>query len=133
MFEIKSFHRKSSKLGIEEEDLIESAKEIQKGLFEASLGGKLFKKRIARKNEGKSGGFRTILAYQDDERLFYLYVFEKSKQANVNKREQEALKKLGALLLSYTDKELTEAETIGELHELVWKEEDEEQKEGQSE
>jgi hypothetical protein len=34
---------------------------MTEGLFDADLGGGLFKKRIARQGQGKSGGFRTLV------------------------------------------------------------------------
>ena len=44
--------------------LLKAAKEIDQGLVDASLGGNLVKKRVARKGEGKRGGFRTIVVFQ---------------------------------------------------------------------
>jgi len=35
---------------------------MQAGLYEADLGGGLLKKRIARPGQGKSGGYRTLVA-----------------------------------------------------------------------
>jgi hypothetical protein len=60
---------------------------------EADLGGYLFKKRIARADGGKSGGYRTILGFRksDSSRVFYLYGFPKNARANITPRERAAL------------------------------------------
>ena len=47
------------------------------GLFEADLGGGLLKKRIARSGQGKSGGFRTLVATICGERSIFMFGFSK--------------------------------------------------------
>jgi hypothetical protein len=42
--------------------LCDAVREMQQGIYEADLGGGLLKKRISRHGQGKSGGFRTIVA-----------------------------------------------------------------------
>jgi hypothetical protein len=41
-----------------------AATEAFAGQYDADLGGYLFKKRIARQDGGKSGGYRTILGFR---------------------------------------------------------------------
>ena len=52
--------------GLSNPTLIRAAKEINQGLIDANLGGRLVKKRIARKGQGKSNGFRTIVVFQKE-------------------------------------------------------------------
>ena len=85
------------------------------GLFEADLGGGVLKKRIARAGQGKSGGFRTLVATNRDDRWVFVFGFSKNVRANVDKDEQEALKKLAEHLLGLTDAAMRRAETAGEL------------------
>ena len=44
---------------------------MEKGLFEANLGNGLYKKRIARPNQGKSDGYRVLLAFKQKNHLFF--------------------------------------------------------------
>lgn len=88
------------------------------GLFDAELGGGLFKKRIARPGQGKSGGFRTLVATQRGKRWIFLYGFPKNERNNINKDEEEALEKLAAHLLSLSPQALSTAQQAGELIEV---------------
>jgi len=44
--------------------LVKSIDDSERGIVDANLGGCLVKLRVPRPNEGKSGGFRTIVAYR---------------------------------------------------------------------
>ncbi|MDZ4759881.1 MAG: type II toxin-antitoxin system RelE/ParE family toxin [Alphaproteobacteria bacterium] len=57
-----------------------------------SLGGGLYKVRIARPGRGKSKGWRVLVAYVDRELPAYLLaVFAKGDRANLTMKEVEAL------------------------------------------
>ncbi len=57
-----------------------------------SLGGGLWKLRVAREGAEKSGGFRTLHFYRrDDMPLFLLTVFAKNEKANISASERRAL------------------------------------------
>jgi hypothetical protein len=88
------------------------------GLFEADLGGGLLKKRIARPGEGKSGGYRTLVATNRGGRWVFVFGFPKNERSNIDKDEQEALKKLAAHLLSLTISAIGKAISDGELIEV---------------
>ena len=88
------------------------------GLFEADLCGGLLKKRIARPRHGKSGGFRTLVATNQRSRWVFLFGFPKNERSNIDKDEEEALKKLAAHLLSLTAQALGKAQRDGELTEI---------------
>ena len=75
----------------------------------------MLKKRIARAGQGKSGGFRTLVATNRGERWVFVFGFSKNVRANVDKDEQDALKKLAEYLLGLTDAAMRTAETAGEL------------------
>lgn len=53
------------------------------GNYEASLGKKVFKKRIAIGSKGKSGSARTIVAFQQGNNVFFMYGFAKGRRANI--------------------------------------------------
>ncbi|AEF85671.1 conserved hypothetical protein [Treponema primitia ZAS-2] len=106
IFKTKRFARLSDKAGITDTDLSAAAEEVSRGAYEADLGGGVFKKRIARSGAGKSGGYRVILFFQQDERLFFEYVFAKSGQANIGDKELRWFRKVSKEYLEYTEKEL---------------------------
>src|SRR5580704_14012059 len=96
IYKTRSFARWARKEGLGDEALCLAVEEMSHGLFEANLGGNLFKKRIARPGQGKSGGFRTIVATNLKSRWFFVYGFAKNERDNIDDDEQAALKKLAA-------------------------------------
>ncbi len=61
------------------------------GRFAANLKGCLVKLRIPRKGEGKSGGYRAIVAYHSGSRAFFLYGFGKNERANIGDGKRKHL------------------------------------------
>lgn len=55
--------------------------QITAGLYEADLGGGLLKKRVARAGQGKSRGFRTLVATNKGRRWFFMYGFARTSAA----------------------------------------------------
>jgi len=91
---------------------------MQQGLYEADLGGGLLKKRVARAGQGKSGGFRTIVATNRGDRWFFVHGFAKNEQSNIDDVEEAALKKLAKTLLTLSPASLAKAESMGEIIEV---------------
>jgi hypothetical protein len=106
IFKTKRFTRLSDKAGITDADLAAAAGEVNRGEYEADLGGGVFKKRIARSGAGKSGGYRVILFFRKDDRLFFSYVFSKSDRGNISKSELKDFKDLAKIYLEYTEEQL---------------------------
>ena len=86
--------------------------------MDANLGGHIYKKRLAKPGGGKSGGWRTLLAFKLGNKAFFVYGFAKNSRANVDARELKALKLLAKTLLSYSDEQLIKAVTAAELSEV---------------
>lgn len=72
---------------IADEDFLEAIHRADRGLIDANLGGGLIKQRIARKGRGRSGGYRTIVAYRMGNRAVFLYAFAKNEQENIGPDE----------------------------------------------
>ena len=125
IYKNKWFHRWSKKEGLNDETLCAAVEEMAAGLFEADLGGGLLKKRIARGGQGKSGGFRTLVATNRGDRWVFVFGFSKNVRANIDKDEQEALKKLAEHLLGLTSAAMRTAVMAGELIEVECDEKDE--------
>ena len=114
-FKTKLFARWSKKEGITNHALSQAISEIEKGVVDADLGSQLYKKRIARQGQGKSGGFRTLIAFRKKDKAFFLYGFDKGERSNIDQKEKEALKKLSQELMRYSEKELNTAVKQGAL------------------
>ncbi len=119
------FDRWARKQGLAPSSLCAAVKEMTKGLWDADLGSGLFKKRIARPGQGKSGGFRTLVATNRGSRWVFVYGFPKSARGNTTEDEEEALKKLAEHLLGLTAQAIRQAQREGELIEVTCHEEDE--------
>jgi hypothetical protein len=118
VYKTRWFDRWARKQGLIDPSLCAAVSEIATGLYDADLGGGLLKKRVARAGQGKSGGFRTLVATNKGNRWFFMYGFAKSERSNTDKDEEEALKKLAVQFLSLTEYALGKAEKTGELVEV---------------
>ena len=120
VFVHKQFDRWAEKEGIDDATLTEAALEAFNGGYEADLGGYLFKKRVARKNDGKSGGYRTILCFKkaDEDRVFFLHGFGKNKKSNILKSEEKALKLLAESLVKLSDTQINELKSKKTIREI---------------
>ena len=118
VFVVKAFIRFQRKERIADEALCEAIERAEQGLVDADLGGGLIKQRVARQGQGKSGGYRTIVAYRVGDRAVFLRGFAKSQQANIEPKEQRALAVLGRELIGMNDDELEDFIGDGEIMEL---------------
>ena len=106
IFKNRDFKKWSAKEGINDITLVQAVNEMERGLIDAALGGHVFKKRVALKGRGKSGGVRTLLAYKLDDKAFFIYGFAKNTQANISDRELKVLKRYAKELFGYNDDSL---------------------------
>ena len=118
VYKTRWFDRWARKQGLSMPSLCAAVREMTAGLYAADLGGGLLKKRIARPGQGKRGGFRTLVATNKGNRWVFVYGFPKNERSNIDKDEEEALKKLAAHLLSLTAQALDEAQRAEELMEV---------------
>lgn len=120
VFKTKWFARYTRKEGIDEKVLVEAIREVEKGLLDADYGCGLIKKRIARDGAGKSGGYRSIIAYRSGTRSVLLYCFAKSDIENLKKGEVTAYKMITAKYFGFSDAEIASALKNGELEEVEY-------------
>jgi hypothetical protein len=123
IFTVKWFQKWARKEGVSKSALRDAVGEINGGLYDADLGGQVFKKRVALPGQGKSGSVRTIIAFKIDDKAFFIFGFAKRKRANIKDNELKALKLLANELLNYSDKQLSDALTKKELVEISNEEE----------
>jgi len=119
VFQTRWFSRWARKQGLSAKALCAAVAEIQQGLYEADLGGGLVKKRVARPGQGKSGGFRTLIATNRGDRWVFVFGFPKNVRSNIDQTEEAALKLLSAKLLALSARDLRAAIEAGELLEVT--------------
>ena len=78
IYVLKVFDKNIKGDGIDDTALCTAAQEVINGVYEASLGGGVFKKRIPLPNTGKSGGARAVIAFKAGNRLFFMNGYPKS-------------------------------------------------------
>jgi hypothetical protein len=120
VFKIPWFARFAAKEGITDHELKAIVNEtLETGQAEANLGGGVYKVRVARPGEGKSGGYRVIVFFKSEFRTFFVYAFEKSNRANIGQGEKRAFKKDAKIDLSLTDAEIAARIARGTLIEVL--------------
>jgi hypothetical protein len=84
-----------------------------------SLGASLYKLRLAtNEGKGKSGGSRCILAYKQNNKLFWLHLFSKNDKENITTNELKKLKTLSNILFGLSNEEVSNLINLGELWEV---------------
>lgn len=86
--------------------LKEAIVRAERGLIDADLGGGVFKQRLARPGQGRSGGYRSIIIFQKGERAFFVYGFAKSDRENIDPDEAAAFKKSAKAFFALSDKQI---------------------------
>ena len=102
------FARFAGKEGITDRELMEVVDQLEAGQADADLGGDVYKVRIARPGEGKSGGFRVVVFFRSEERAFFVYGFAKSDRDNISQGELRAFKQRAKDALLMTDEHIME-------------------------
>jgi hypothetical protein len=119
VFATKVFGRFARKERLENKRLCEAIERAERGLIDANLGGGLLKQRVARKGRGRSGGYRTVIAYRASQRSVFLYGFAKNERDNIENWELDALRKLARQYLDYNDLQIVKAIEAAELKEVL--------------
>ena len=112
------FKRFAKREEISNETLRETIDRAERGLIDADFGGNVIKQRIARPNEGKSGGYRTIIIFKKVDKAFFVYGFAKNERDNIRKDEKEAFKEAAKELLALSDEQIQKLIKTGGLIEV---------------
>jgi hypothetical protein len=118
VFVTKGFDKFAHKSRISDLTLVDRIIQADRGLIDANLVGCLVKLRVARENQGKSGGYRTIVAYRSGDKAFYIYGFSKNETENIDSHEIRTLEQYGSLLMSLSEVELKAALDAQELRQI---------------
>ncbi|GHU47287.1 addiction module toxin RelE [Spirochaetia bacterium] len=117
IFKAKWFTKFVERETISDGELKEVVRQAETGQV-VNLGGDVFKIRLARAGEGKSGGYRLILFFRQGEYTFFEYAYPKSKRDNISDKDLKRFKILAKTHLALTDKEIKkriEDETLSEI------------------
>jgi len=117
VFKNKWFAKFARKENISDKSLMQAVREIEAGKIDADYGGGLIKQRIARTNEGKSGGYRSIFLYKRGDKALFVYGFAKSERDNIDDIEVREYKELAKIVSAFTDEEIAKLIKDG-----VWQE-----------
>jgi hypothetical protein len=114
----KAFKRFQRKERIGDQALLQAVERAELGLIDADLGGGLIKQRVSRPGQGRSSGYRTIIAFHVNGRAVFLFGFAKSAQSNVDAATLSHWQAVGAGLMAASDKAIDTAIASHELHEV---------------
>lgn len=78
IYKTRWFDRWARKQNLSNRNLCTAVQEMMAGLHDADLGGGLFKKRVARRGQGKSGGYRTLVATNKGSRWILCSAFPRT-------------------------------------------------------
>ncbi len=96
--------------------------------MDADLGGGVIKQRIARPGQGRSGGFRVLIAYRTKTRSVFLFGFAKSARGNIEDDELATAREIAKVWLEADGKALTRALAEGVIQEVDNGQEEQEEK-----
>jgi hypothetical protein len=100
IFTTKWLARFARRERITDESLREAIERAERGLVDADLGGGVIKQRVARSGQGRSGGYRMLVAYRAGARAVFLYGFAKNERENIGSDELLTLREIGAAWLA---------------------------------
>jgi len=103
---------------ISDRSLIEAIERAERGIIDADLGGGVIKQRVARLGQGRSGGYRMIVAYRTHNRAVFLYAFAKHERENIDRDELLTFRKIGADLIAADNAKIAIALKEGVLQEI---------------
>ncbi|GHV38084.1 addiction module toxin RelE [Spirochaetia bacterium] len=119
VFKSKWFNRFARREGIEDDKLKAIVNEVlEADLADADYGGGVYKVRVARPGEGKSGGYRVIVFFRVEDKTLFHYGYPKSIRDNVSEKELKTFKELSKLFLAISEQQLNEAVKSGRLTEI---------------
>jgi hypothetical protein len=106
IFKSRWFAHFARRQKITDRDLCDAVARAQRGLMDADLGGGVIKQRIARPQQGRSGGFRSIVLFQAERHSFFVYGFAKNQRDNISRNDLKEFRRLSDALLILNNAQL---------------------------
>jgi hypothetical protein len=118
VYKTKWFERFARRERISDSSLCDAVQRAERGLVDADLGGGVIKQRVARPGQGRSGGYRVLIAYRHDVKAVFLYGFAKSSRDNVEDDELDTLRDIAKAWLGADARQLARAIAEGLIQEV---------------
>ena len=118
IFKTRAFARFARRERIDDVALASAVSRAERGQIDADLGGGVIKQRVPRHGAGRSGGFRTVIAYQTGEISVFLYGFAKNERENISSDELKNLRKAARFYFGLSRRDLETAVVAGTLMEI---------------
>jgi hypothetical protein len=118
IFKTKWFARYARRERIEDKSLCEAIERAERGMIDADLGGGVIKQRVARTGQGRSSGYRMLVAYRYGDLAVFLYSFAKKERDNIEDDELESMRNIAADLFGATAECLEKQIREGRLQEV---------------
>ncbi len=119
IFKTKMFARFARRERISDASLCEAVRRAERGLLDAQLGGGVIKQRVARSGQGRSGGYRVLIAHRPRTLSVFLYGFAKSERDNVDNSELATLRDIAKGWFQTDANTLTRAIADGLIQEVM--------------
>jgi len=118
IFKTRAFGRFARKERLRNGPLRDAVERADRGLVDADLGGHVIKQRIARPGEGRSGGYRVLIAYRARRRAVFVFGCAKNDLDNIDDDELKTLRKAATEMLSWSDEEVAALVAAGKWTEI---------------
>jgi len=118
IFAVPDFMKFMKSERIADATLVGAIERVERGLMDADLDGGLLKLRLARPGQGRSGGYRTIVACKVGARAFFLVGYGKNDLDNIGDATLGQLRRLAEELQRLTDDELDNVKASGAMREI---------------
>ena len=119
VYKTKWMGRFARRARIANNSLLEAIERAGRGLIDADLGGGIIKQRVARSGQGRSGGYRMLIAYRAGTRAVFLYAFAKNERENIEPGQLLTLREIGATWLTADLERIAHALDEGILQEVT--------------
>jgi hypothetical protein len=118
IFKTKWLARYARRERITDASLAGAVLRAQRGLVDADLGGNVIKQRVSRTGQGRSGGYRLLIAFRAAHRAVFLFGFAKNERDNIDDNELTTLKEIAAAWLAADAVKIEQAVAEGLLVEV---------------
>ena len=120
VFKTKVFSKFAKKERISDTALLEAVERAEKGLIDADLGGYIIKQRIGRQGQGRSSGYRVLIAVRLKKRYVFITGFAKNEKDNLSDDQLETAKDIASGWVNADANQIKFALIEGELKEIEY-------------
>lgn len=120
IYKTKWFVRYAKRERINDKILYEAIERAERGLIDADLGGFVIKQRVGREGQGRSKGYRVLIAYQAKTMAIFIYGFAKSDLDNLDDNELQSLREISRAWLNANNKKIKHSLENGSLQEIIY-------------